>query len=914
MTGTTPILEGQSKAAVEHRGSHLQIIAAAGSGKTEVVSQRVASLIAEDVPASTIVAFTFTERAAEELKNRITKRVIDRLGNEAVDRLSGMYVGTIHGYCFQFLQQVVPKYETYDVVDESQHVALLCREATRLKIKELSPKGALFHAIGLFNRSVQVIENELLDISAMPDPFGRVLREYREMLDKYRLMTFGMQIARAVEELQRPEVREAMQGRVQHLIVDEYQDVNPAQERLVSLLAELGATICVVGDDDQAIYQWRGSDVANIVKFAQRYSSVATFTLEVNRRSLPTIVATADGFAKTISGRLDKSMKSFRTPDPNQTEAQVIAWAAATESEEATQIAESIEQLHANGLPYSEIAILVRGRAAYPKILTALAERNIPVQPGGRSGLFAQPEAACLGQLFCLLGEVEWAAHWGQRETIVRESLEKDFANVFELDAPRRRAFSAWLTDLQTKVPSSDRTADLVSEVYELLEILGLQEWNLADPLALNRMGTIARFTNLLADYETVRRRARPDGAVPGEQVGGQDRGSWYYKNLGIFIVNYAVGEYDGFEGEEDFGLDAVDLTTVHSAKGLEWPAVFIPSLTATRFPSSRSGTKQEWLVPRNMFKAPRYEGDDADERRLFYVALTRGRDLVVTSRHGRVNSRKAEPSPYWNKLARHLVNFEDVKLPRLKARDLAEEDLLVSYSELAAYMECGWAYRLRQRLGFMPRLVAAIGYGKAVHHVMRVLAEETMKTGKVPTQDAVQGIIDREFFLPTANKVAHRELKTEAEKLVTRYIKDFGDELRRVWMTERPFELHLDGVTVSGRADVILDGQPGNEGRLTIVDYKTAAAQEEKHELQLQIYLDAGRREGLDVADAFVHDMKSADRILVDSSELAIKAAEDMVRRSAASLKKKDYKPNPERGRCMACDVRTICPHSAAK
>ena len=914
MTGTAPTLEGQSKAAVEHRGSHLQIIAAAGSGKTEVVSQRVASLIAESVPANSIVAFTFTERAAEELKNRITKRVVEQLGNEAVDRLSGMYVGTIHGYCFQFLQQVVPKYETYDVVDEGQHVALLCREATRLKIKELSPKGALFHAIGLFNRSVQVIENELLDISAMPDPFGRVLHDYREMLDKYRLMTFGMQIARAVEELQQPEVRQAMQGRVQHLIVDEYQDVNPAQERLVSILAELGATVCVVGDDDQAIYQWRGSDVANIVRFSERYQDVATFTLEVNRRSLPIIVSAADGFAKTISGRLDKSMKSYRTPEPSHTEAQVVAWSAPTETEEAEHVAEGIAQLHQKGLPYSEIAILVRGRAAYPKILSALAERGIPVQPGGRSGLFAQPEAECLGRLFCLLGEVEWAAHWGERETVEQKSLEKQFAKVFQLSAAQIRAFSGWLTDLKNKVPSNDRTADLVGEVYELLEILGLRDWNLADPLALNRMGTIARFTNLLADYETVRRRARPDAAAPGEQVGGQDRGSWYYKNLGIFIVNYAVGEYDGFEGEEDFGLDAVDLTTVHSAKGLEWPAVFIPSLTASRFPSSRSGTKQEWLVPRDKFKASRYEGDDADERRLFYVALTRGRDLVVVSRHDRVTTRKVDPSPYWNKVSRFLVNFEHITWPALAARNLTEEDLLISYSELAAYMECGWAYRLRQRLGFMPRLVAAIGYGKAVHHVMRVLAEETMKTGHVPSTDAVQGIIDREFFLPTANKVAHRELKTEAERLVTKYIKTYGDELRRVWMTERPFELHLDGVTVNGRADVILDGQPGNEGRLTIVDYKTAAAQEEKHELQLQIYLDAGRREGLDVADAFVHDMKSADRIPIDSSESALKAAEETVRRSATALKKKEYTPTPERGRCTACDVRTICPHSAVR
>ena len=909
---TTPKLEGQSKAAVEHRGSHVQIIAAAGSGKTEVVSQRVVSLIAEGAEASSIVAFTFTERAAQELKNRITKRLTNRLGPAAVDRLAGMYVGTIHGYCFQFLQQMVPKYETYDVVDEGQHVALLCREASRLKLKELSPKGQLFDAISLFNRSLQVIENELLDINSMPEPFRTVLFEYREMLDKYRLMTFGMQIARAVEELQKPDVQILMKERIKHLIVDEYQDVNPAQEELVATLERLGASVCVVGDDDQAVYQWRGSDVGNIVKFAKRYKNTTTFTLATNRRSLQTIVETANQFAKTIRGRLDKTMTYAR--EPEHAEAQLVAWTAATEAEEATQIAESVWQLHARGLPYSEIAILVRGRAAYPKILAALAERGIPVQPGGRSGLFELPEAVCLGQLFCLLGDVEWKEGYGNRSSIDKQELLHKFAAVFSLSKAQQRALEKWLTQLQSDVPSADRTADLVGEAYELLEIIGLREWDLSDALSLNRMGTIARFTSLLADYETVRRRARPDAAVPGEQVGGQDRGSWYYKNLGIYIANYAVGEYDGFEGEEDFGLDAVDLTTVHSAKGLEWPAVFVPSVTAKRFPSSKSGTTQEWLVPRDKFKAARYEGDDADERRLFYVALTRARDLVIVSRHERVNTAKVGPSPYWSDISRNLVKFEDVKIPALKPRAKEEEELLISYSELASYMECGWAYRLRQRLGFMPRLVAAIGYGKAVHHVMRMIAEDTVKTGVVPDAKEVQRIIDLEFFLPTANKVAHRELKTEAERLVNKYVLEFGDELKRVWMTERPFELHLDGVTVNGRADVILDGTPGNEGRLTIVDYKTAAAHEVKHELQLQIYADAGRREGLDVTQALVHDMKTATRIPVDTSDKSIQAAEITVRRSATALKRREFNPNPERGRCTACDVKTICPHSQAK
>ncbi len=127
-----------------------------------------------------------------------------------------------------------------------------------------------------------------------------------------------------------------------------------------------------------------------------------------------------------------------------------------------------------------------------------------------------------------------------------------------------------------------------MGELYELLDELAVRTWDLSDTLVVNRLGTLARFTSLLADYESVRRRARPDADVAGEQVGGEDRGTWYYRNLGLHIINYAQGAYEGFDGEADFVLDAVDLTTVHRAKGLEWPAVFVPSLTANRFPTTR--------------------------------------------------------------------------------------------------------------------------------------------------------------------------------------------------------------------------------------------------------------------------------------------------------------------------------------
>jgi DNA helicase-2/ATP-dependent DNA helicase PcrA len=249
MAGLYPKLEGDALNAVRLRGTHIQIIAAAGSGKTEVVSQRVAELMAEGVAPEAIVAFTFTERAAEELKERIALRIEARVGAAARDRLGNLYVGTIHAYCFRLLQQRVPKYESYDVLDENQLTAFLSREANHLGIKQLHPAGKQFAAIQLFLQSVGVVENELLDPASLPDPFGAVLREYMATLERYRLLTYGQQIVRAVEELTKPDVRAAVHAHLRHLIVDEYQDVNPAQENLIRLLTGPAVELCVVGDD-----------------------------------------------------------------------------------------------------------------------------------------------------------------------------------------------------------------------------------------------------------------------------------------------------------------------------------------------------------------------------------------------------------------------------------------------------------------------------------------------------------------------------------------------------------------------------------------------------------------------------------------------------------------------------------------
>ena len=909
-----PVLEGESRHAVDHRGSHVQIIASAGSGKTEVVSQRVVSLLAEGVSAREIVAFTFTERAAKELKFRIAARLEQRLGIEAVDQLSGLYVGTIHGYCFQFLQQFVPRYETFDVLDESQHVAFLCREASHLNIKSVVSSNKLFEAINIFNKSVQVLENELLDPGLMADPFKSVLETYLASLDKYRLLTFGQQIVRAVRALDDPKVAAEIHKSLKHLIVDEYQDVNPAQEELVRRLVAGGAYLTVVGDDDQAIYQWRGSTVRNIISFTERYKDVKTFVLDVNRRSLPDIITTASSFSRTIIDRLEKEMKPWRSADDGHGVDQIVSWVCETEQEEAREISRLVANLNASGLPFSDIAILARSRAAYPKILEELAVLGIPVQPGGRSGLFEQPEARCIGRLMCWLVNYDWRDLRGPSTPINTDVLVAEFVSTFNLSKRQALDFETWLDEMKVLVPATDRVADLIGEFYQLLDIFNVRAWDMNNPIAVNRLGTLARITNLFVDYESVYKRARPDDLIEGEQVGGQDRGEWYYRNLATFILNYANGEFDGFEGEDDLLIDAVDLTTVHSSKGLEWPAVFIPSLTSNRFPSMYSGRSQEWLVPRELFDAPRYEGGSDDERRLFYVAMTRARDWLSISRHNKVTKAKVAESPYFPAVGHFFVAPSEIVTPALKGLAPEDIDLAISYSDLASFMECGLAYRLRQRLGFKPQLAPAIGYGKSIHHVMRVVANFTQATGSVPDIKFLNEILDREFFLPNANKVAHRQLKDSARKLVSKYIAEYGSDLHRVWQTEYPFELHLPGVTVSGRADVIIDTGSNGATSLTLIDYKTRTSDEAEHDIQLQVYASAGRREGLDVVDAFVHDMVASDRIPVDIEQQAVTLAETIVVDVARKIKRREFDASPEKSKCRRCDVRSICAQSASR
>ncbi|MDW8264548.1 MAG: ATP-dependent DNA helicase, partial [Gemmataceae bacterium] len=768
-----------------------------------------------------------------------------------------------------------------------------------------------------FLRNADVVENELIDPQQLRGtPFGDCYLRFLETLERYHFLTFGRLITRTVEALRRPEFYARVHDSLRNLIVDEYQDINPAQEELIRLLAQPPVQLCVVADDDQSIYQWRGSDVSNMQSFARRYPAVTPLTLSINRRSRPTIIQVANRFARTIAPRLEKAMQPHRP----SADVEVHSWAAETPEQEAKVIAATIERLREQGYRFKDIAILYRSvRTSSPPLIEELQARNIPFRCAGRTGLFLQPEAQVLGQTYAWLVDREWREdRFASSAPVTLDALIRGYQAVFSNGQPIPE-LREYLNDWKGMVGDTTQEVNLVRDYYRLLRLLGVHQLDLNSPLGSARMGTLARFSQILADFEHVTRRAR-FVEEQGQRVfrGGRDRGRDYYCQLYNFLQFYALDKYEDFDGEDTFDLDAVDILTVHQAKGLEWPVVFVPCLVQGRFPSRYAGQAQHWLIPEEHFPQHarrRYEGGEMDERRLFYVALTRARDMLYLSRFQRMTNRFS-PSPFLLEIAGRDPDVQGtlpLPPPYQPPTEEAEELPTFTFSELAHFESCPLRYRLNNSLGFQPQLVRELGYGRAIHHILRHVAELARRQQRLPMAADVQTIFERHFYLPYANQPAFESLLRQARALVERYLTDFASDLERIWQTERPFELHLREGIVTGRADVILDREGGVVNRLAIVDYKTAndPTADDVYAFQLAIYAEAGRGEGLNVHAAYLHRLKESQRQTVVVDTVAGRVARNRADALIEGIRAGDFPARPERRKCTACDMRAICRHA---
>jgi DNA helicase-2/ATP-dependent DNA helicase PcrA len=625
----------------------------------------------------------------------------------------------------------------------------------------------------------------------------------------------------------------------------------------------------------------------------------------------------ANRFAESISPRLPKAMEPQRPPAP----VEVHAWAAPTDTDEAIQIADTIETLRARGFRHRDVAVLFRSvRTSSPPLVDELKRRAIPFRCAGRTGLFRQPEASVLGKTYAWLSGNDWKdERFAPSAPVQLEALLHEYEQVFAGGTPIE-GLEEYLRDWQHLVADTSAQINLVRDYYRLLRLLQVQHVDLDDPAGSARMGCLARFSQILADYEHVTRRARYVDEDQGRVFrGGQDRGVYFYQRLFNYLQYYALDAYEDFEGEDTFDLDTVNILTVHQAKGLEWPVVFLPSLVDGRFPSRRAGEPQDWLVPEAVFGSEarmRYEGSETEERRLFYVGLTRARDALYLSRFHR-RTRRFHASTFLLEVAGEdpaMTSSLAVSTLFEPPLDQPEELPTLSFSELALYEGCPLRYRLSTSLGFQPQLVTELGYGKAIHHILRRLADRTRATRTLPTPEDVEQVFREEFYLPFANRSAFEQLWNRAHLLVSRYLADYSADLLRVWETERSFELHLDRAVINGRADVILDEEGGIRGALAIVDYKTATEvrSDDVFAFQLAIYATAGRGEGIDVRAAYLHELADGTRRAVPVDEAATGEARRRANRLVDDVLAGEFPASPERPKCTRCDVRAICRHAA--
>jgi DNA helicase-2/ATP-dependent DNA helicase PcrA len=895
-------LSEEQKRAVLSESRYLRIVAGAGTGKTETLTRRIAYLLLykEEEPAS-IVAFTFTERAAQGMKSRIYERVHQFKGEDACAKLGEMYVGTIHGYCLQILEDKFG-YGDHDPLDENQEMAFTLREGWGLG---LTKDGGYSKNCGEFLRSVDVVYNELLsqdNLRQKAADFFRQFLKYEELLKRHRLITFGQMIALAVQKL---EANPGVLSNIKHLIVDEYQDINRAQDKLIQLIGRNASTF-IVGDPRQSIYQWRGSDERCFEEFLRNFPRCEKVSIKENWRSVPPIVKAANVIAETFERTKYEPLVPTRK-EP----ASVYVADFDRPDDEAKWIAGQIKELveSKKACRYPDIAILLRSVSTSAKpFVDVFRKEDIPYVVGGKLGLFQRDEAQAVGRLLA----------WLYEEGFWREGFFGE-GGYMDGDDLLKSAIEKWKAASKSKVEANDLSKDLVrwkekvlnngfknfTSIYqELLTTIGFLKLNPNDKLHVAIMANLGRFNILLTDYET---SIRLGGKKPDWQSS--------LKGLCWYMNTYATGAYEEQPTEDLRGIQAVQLMTVHQAKGLEWSIVFVPCLTARRFPTSRTGKPQRWHIPSDMegFDVIRYEGSIEDEKRLFYVAITRAKDTLCLS-HFRRLSNSQRPSQFFNvvkNFAERIDENNGIASAHVKTDTENDEIQAFSAGEIITYHRCPYLYCLREMWGYQPGLATEIGYGKSLHHCLRC-ASELIKEGE-NSEKAVRETVRDKFHLPFAGGKVLEAMKEAAERILTQFVKRHEQDMLRIQEVEARLEFPLEKATITGRVDVIIRGND-EKPSLEVRDYKTSDAVTTYKELclQLQLYTLGLKKlqRPVDFASVAYLDPKHKGNEIepVPIHQDDLKAAEQEAEKSIKGIRKASFPPKPGDHCRKACDFPQIC------
>jgi DNA helicase-2/ATP-dependent DNA helicase PcrA len=898
----------KQKEAIYETNRNLQIIACAGSGKTEVVSARIAQILLEKassgVSPKNIVAFTFTDRAAAELKDRIAARIIDKVGK--ITGLADMYAGTIHGYCLHLLQTYVYEYLKYGVLNDVQARLLVDRYSVQSGMQDLGLDR--YKDSWLFLDVMEVLREANVDWAALQgNNIQTALDNYNTLLKNNAYFDYTKMMKDAIEAISN---NADMQGKiansVKYLIADEYQDINPLQERLIRSLHELGANLCIVGDDDQCIYEWRGTDVQNIITFPKRYPNVHEVTMDENFRSSPGVVDLAQYVIEKNDPHLRLPKQMVSTGHQSFEKGEVLCLGFDNPVEEASWIANKISGLigtpfkdrpedEERGLSWSDFAILLRSvkKNAGP-ILDILRTRDIPYIVKGMNNLFNTAEAIAAGGIF-------WYMVDSINEKKLRELWEQPVFGLLSEDIDKGIKY----LNVQKKWERGERWSayNLQRTYLTFLELIGLREEGIPDNRGEIVYYNLGKFSQVISDYEQINYQSEPKSK---------------YEGFASFLVNQAPGYYpEGWEDTAYARPDAVQIMTIHQAKGQEWPVVFVPALIKNRFPSSYRGGKTKWhVIPKAAIEgADRYDGSIESERRLFYVALTRSHKyLFCTWSPIPGSSHFSRPSEFFTEATtpEHVLTKEPSRPPKNKLQPKSRDALTnvaMTFSELKYYFMCPYQFKLRFLYGFNPPIDEAIGYGKSLHDALAEVHKRALERDFLSMNDA-EDLVNRHLHVPFAYPELRDNLKKAGIRSIKRYLQDNGHLLDKTVHTEQIVEIHLgEGIVVNGRIDLI---RRTDTNEIIIVDFKSTsrAQQEDVSRQQLHIYA-MGYKEltdqDADMIEIHNLDKGGAEREEVDAP-LMQETARAIETAGIAIRENKFPRLNQWCDACAICDPAGIC------
>jgi DNA helicase-2/ATP-dependent DNA helicase PcrA len=898
----------EQRAAAAITGGPVRVVAGAGTGKTAVIAERFRRLVAGGASPGSILVMTFTERAAEEMRQRIE----DQIGAAAPSvgtfhsialgwlRADGRTVGVPAGFRILtgadrwiFTRELMwdlgdPAFTADERPDDLVSPALQMLE--RLK-QELVPLQRL---------SAWAASTDDHDRGELMLACVRLFEAYERRCRTARLLDFEDLLRLAVRMLeQQPAVLSRYGELYPHVLVDEYQDLNLAQERLVELIAQNGDPF-IVGDDDQSIYRFRGASRASLERFHARFPSTLTVTLGRNHRSSRRIVAAAGALIANNAERLPKRLRSTQRGDL------VELWLCPDGLTEAHAIAAEAARLVEGGMKLRDIAVLCRTNAIARPVAVALAARRLPHVVIGGHGFLDQPEVKDAIALLRVLRDPGDVVALARALTRPPASLKpgaalaalRDRDGAAPIEALKKwkpaARFAALLEDLSAQSRSLD-VRDLFFELMEKTAYLdalgpGLEASELARASA-----NVGRLAEMIADFcETSIDRSL--GA--------------YMRHLDLVLLSGEDEEPAKVEGL----VDAIQVMTIHQAKGLEFEAVFVPGLVEGRLP--QSGRSPRFELPPNVLE-PLVRGREdviAEERRLLYVAMTRARRRLYLTRASHYDGgRRWRDSRFLEELraagARTFhereVEESPIDAPTPSRPHVVSEDVVLSYSAISTYRDCPrqYWYRYEQRL---PAVQSAEAVQGVILHEVLMRAGALRQSGKAVSAQRLRSL-HGEVWVGTTFPDERRAptFKRNGAAQLEAYRRGGGFDARPEFL-EQPFAVTLDGWTLRG----VIDRVDRADSAWRILDYKSGRpVARRRRDLQVALYaLGASKALQLEPVELEVVYLASGERIRLERPDALVADAQKQGTEVAEGVRAGRFEARPERRRCRLCPYRLAC------